>query len=72
MNKLFLLPLGLSLLISSANAQTQIYGGNTYQTFASAGTISGASSNTLYKLYAAVGQPIAFSSATLGQRLRYL
>lgn len=51
----------------SSLAQTQIFGGNTYQTFSSAGTTSGSSSNAQYRLYAAVGQPMAASSSTLSQ-----
>lgn len=50
--------------IGVMNAQTQILAGNTYQTFASAGTTNGAASDGAnVRLYSAVGQSIAISSA---------
>lgn len=64
MNKLLLF-FAMALLITPAQSQTQIFGSNTYQTFSSAGTTNTASSNATFKLYSAVGQPIAMSSVDL-------
>lgn len=62
-----LVTLTLCCSLSYSIAQIQIFGSNTYQTFSSAGTTSGASSNTQYRLYASVGQPMVVSSSTLSQ-----
>ncbi len=63
----FVFLVGIVLYAMSANAQTQVYGANQFQTFASGGTTNGASSNASVKLYSLVGQPIAISNASITQ-----
>ena len=55
--------LATAVLPGRGLAQTRVYGGNTYQTFSSAGTTNGAASDGAnLRLYSSVGQPMAISS----------
>ncbi len=67
-SKILIPLLGVIVLPHVALSQTQVYAGNTYQTFVSAGTTNGAASDGAnLRLYSAVGQPMAVSSTTLSQ-----
>lgn len=70
-NRLFFLALTLSamkLCMCDCRAQTQVYGNNTFQSFAAAGTTNGAASDGAnIRLHSIVGQPIANNVSVGGQ-----
>lgn len=70
-NRLLFLLLTVSamkLCMYNCRAQSQVYGNNSFQSFASAGTTNGAASDGAnIRLYSIVGQPIANNASAAGQ-----